>query len=490
MLRLISILACVIALTASAQVTTRSVAVRSGSSTDPDALAWKRNINAAGSTVSATTLAAVSTFVKGCKADNIWSKMLDVGVFAGADLTAALVKLKSLSGTSYTNSGPFVSGDYSETTGLKGNGSSKYLRTGVVPSTMLTLNSTHLAIYDRFVMTTAVGAGGIGAIGARNPSADVLRLYHPYSDRVYYSDAYNASTARVSSAVAAFGPIGFVLASRNGAASNKVYVNAGQIATGTTAAGSLPTVEIYIGAYNNQGSFAEPGSRPFSFASIGEGLSAGEVTSLNTRVHNLQRALNRALKHVVFEGDSRTNGNGAAIPYPTLVGTALGQPPLFVHNFSVSSATISGGSTPANSLTSRAATVNATFSTLLYNADVFMALAGHNDLDQGDSAATAFAEYKAYYQALRTAAPWVKLIAATEPPSTKAGINAKRNAFNTLVRDDPSFYDALCDIGGDPVMGPDAAASDTNLYYDGTHLTQTGQNNIAVLVQAVVQGQL
>src|SRR5687768_7004111 len=89
---------------------------------DSDVLAYAANIAAAGSTISPTHLAAVNTFVAGCKADNTWSKLKDVGTFTGTNLTAALVKLKSLSGTSYTNVG-FADGDYTETTGLKGNGS-------------------------------------------------------------------------------------------------------------------------------------------------------------------------------------------------------------------------------------------------------------------------------------------------------------------------------------------------------------------------------
>lgn len=45
--------------------------------------------------------------------------------------------------------------------------------------------------------------------------------------------------------------------------------------------------------------------------------------------------------------------------------------------------------------------------------------------------------------------------------------------------------DYLCDMGADPVMGPDAAASNTSLYYDGTHPADTGGANLALLLAAV-----
>lgn len=89
---------------------------------------------------SETELAALNRYVRGCKADKIWDRQYEVYPFCGTNLKAALVKLKSApdNATSLVNHG-FVEADYNYLDpgtnqivhGLKGNGSSKYLDTGI-----------------------------------------------------------------------------------------------------------------------------------------------------------------------------------------------------------------------------------------------------------------------------------------------------------------------------------------------------------------------
>ncbi|MFZ9960568.1 MAG: hypothetical protein ACO3GP_09265 [Candidatus Limnocylindrus sp.] len=94
------------------------------SSYDADAAAYFAAIASAGSSISAANKAAVDAFVKGCKADGIWTAIKACCLLAGPDdLTGALVPLV---GTAPTNVN-FVSGDYNRTTGLVGDGSTKYL---------------------------------------------------------------------------------------------------------------------------------------------------------------------------------------------------------------------------------------------------------------------------------------------------------------------------------------------------------------------------
>jgi hypothetical protein len=95
------------------------------SAVDPDAADYFARIVAAGSSISVANKAAVDAFVRGCKADGIWSAIKASCLLAGPDdLTGALVPLV---GAAPTNNGPFVSGDYNRTTGLLGNGTTKYL---------------------------------------------------------------------------------------------------------------------------------------------------------------------------------------------------------------------------------------------------------------------------------------------------------------------------------------------------------------------------
>jgi hypothetical protein len=91
---------------------------------DPDAADYFARIVSAGSSISAANKIAVDVFVKGCKADGIWSAIKACCLLAGPDdLTGTLVPLVGAAPTNVN----FVSGDYNRTSGLVGDGSTKYL---------------------------------------------------------------------------------------------------------------------------------------------------------------------------------------------------------------------------------------------------------------------------------------------------------------------------------------------------------------------------
>ena len=64
-------------------------------------------------------------------------------------------------------------------------------------------------------------------------------------------------------------------------------------------------------------------------------------------------------------------------------------------------------------------------------------------------------------------------VAVTITPSTVTGFNALRNTANATIVTwgGGNVCDYVFDLGNAPVIGPDAAASNTALYYDGTHFT-------------------
>lgn len=85
----------------------------------------------------------VINFILGCKLDGIWDDLENVGIIAGArTLNASLFPLK---GGSVTNNN-FVSGDYDRKTGLKSDGSTKYIDLNIKPS-KFEQNNVHAGIY-------------------------------------------------------------------------------------------------------------------------------------------------------------------------------------------------------------------------------------------------------------------------------------------------------------------------------------------------------
>jgi hypothetical protein len=94
-------------------------------------------------------ISAVEAFITGCKSDGIWSAIKASCILAGArTLSGALVPLV---GAAPTNSN-FVSGDYNRETGLKGDGTTKYLNpnrnNNADPQ-----DSKHLAVYATQLQT-------------------------------------------------------------------------------------------------------------------------------------------------------------------------------------------------------------------------------------------------------------------------------------------------------------------------------------------------
>ena len=135
-----------------------------GGAFDPDAADYFARIVTAGSTISPANQLAVNAFVKGCKTDGIWSAIKASCLLAGPDdLAGALVPLVGSAPTNYN----FVSGDYNRTTGLVGDGSTKYLNSNRTNDAD-PQNNKHAATWCTDIgvaIGTWVGAGG-GDAGA------------------------------------------------------------------------------------------------------------------------------------------------------------------------------------------------------------------------------------------------------------------------------------------------------------------------------------
>lgn len=176
--------------------------------------------------------------------------------------------------------------------------------------------------------------------------------------------------------------------------------------------------------------------------------------------------------YIAWEGDSIV-ATTSPIGYPIVTSTL--SPIKQGRTFAVS------GSTMAD-LNSRAASVDATYvsgaNNILFVGD------GRNDMSTG-LATTFVADLKAYCLA-RKAVGW-KVVVATVLPSTLLGFNTKRNAANVLIVADTSFYDALARFDLDATMGPDAAASNTTYYSDGTHPTAAGHVILAPIAKAAIE---
>lgn len=139
---------------------------------DLDASAYITSVESAdGMSLPLSTKGAINSLVVGLKADGLWEKITAICLFAGpSKLAGALVPLK---GPTPTNDG-FVAGDHSAAKGVKGDGTSKRILSGVANASLPQDD------FSMGVFVTELATSNSVYIGAADPSSvpGATSLYH------------------------------------------------------------------------------------------------------------------------------------------------------------------------------------------------------------------------------------------------------------------------------------------------------------------------
>lgn len=251
------------------------------SSVDPDAQAF---ITAA-SITDPTQQSAINTLVIGLKADGLWTKMKAIYPFVGSSATSNSYNLKNTAQYQITWNG----GVTHSSTGVTFNGTNGYGNTGLIPSSVLTLNNSHLSIYSRTNNTPsrndtieigAISSGARAILGLRNTSLK--------NTLIGSIDASNNATIINTDAR------GFYNITKNNSTTYKIFKNS-ILSTSNSGSALRPNVPLFIAALNNNGSvFADSyTNQEYTFSSIGDGLDDTEASNLYTRVQAFNTTLNR-----------------------------------------------------------------------------------------------------------------------------------------------------------------------------------------------------
>jgi hypothetical protein len=254
---------------------------------DESAIEYFDRIVFAGSTIGRPARLAIDDYCKGCKADGIWDLQLDIGPLCGDNLTAALIKLKKLSTNYVYTNNNFVAGDYSQATGLTGNGSSKYLNADFVCSTVLTVNNTGMAVYDRTTASATVNLHGATVNG------NSTRQFYLHIDNNIYAVQYDDSVFVGGGAIS--GAVGFISSARDSTAgvSTRIHRNGVLMGTQASSSGTLPNFDFYWFARNLSNVAQNWSAHTCSFLGITTTMTSAQSTSLYARVQALQAALGR-----------------------------------------------------------------------------------------------------------------------------------------------------------------------------------------------------
>jgi hypothetical protein len=232
---------------------------------------------------------AIDNFILGCKTDGIWDSINVCNILAGArTLNGALVPLKGPTLTSFN----FVSGDYNRKTGLKGNGSNKYLNTNYKISGFSSGQNLHLGLYG----TESLNSGRpMGVFRNSVYSRHYLPVdMQPGPGGTSGWGSPTGITNRTS---------GHYISTRVTGGTATRYLN-GSFNVTLNSDSSTPSdwsVTMFVANGSNTGSAVEPqilstySSARISFYHIGTGLTSNQVAFFSSRVATLLSAINLAI---------------------------------------------------------------------------------------------------------------------------------------------------------------------------------------------------
>jgi len=254
----------------------------------PETLTFRANLLATAETSNERSLQHVDKFVRDCKEADIWNFLSEVIPLVGNGLTAATTKLKFLS-TAYAVAVNFVSGDYSETTGLTGDAATKYLNLNVDSGT---LGATgHMAFYSRADNGSSSNRSCLGIINSGSTEMYWLGSTNPLTGAMA---RWGKTTLATSGAQMLKG---FYLSQRASTTDLRVFRNGQQVASASAATtpAVVNSLNVFAFAWNSNTTPLAHWNTPGSFISMGSALTDQQITDYSAIVQTLQTNLGRAV---------------------------------------------------------------------------------------------------------------------------------------------------------------------------------------------------
>ncbi len=261
---------------------------------DPDAHAFL----SAASITNSMQSGALTTLVLGLKFYNLWTKLKVIYPFIGGTSTTHKFNLKDPRDLDAAFRLSFVGGWTHDSLGAKPNGLNSYASTYLItPNTQFTFSNVHSSYYN---VTNSTGGGafptGKTEIGAGSTNT-VMSLAVGNDTTVSIGGACGGFISANYALGNGADPRGFVVVSRTSSTLITTYRNGVALATNTTAVSNLPfTSDLNLGCnYFSDGAIQRNqwSDRQAAFVSFGLGLTAQDVSNLNSIVQIYQSGLGR-----------------------------------------------------------------------------------------------------------------------------------------------------------------------------------------------------
>ena len=265
-----------------------------------EAIDWATRASSNGGTISTTTIRAVSEFCRAVDTAGIRDRFARLSLFAGGNLSGALVPLYcsfsyggTLIGNATDTNVNFVSGDYAETGasgGLQGNGTTKYLNCGASILSQLSVGNAHLSVSGA---SLGSAMGGLNVIGAGESGFNGLAAIQTQTSSRHRALINGTPTAPVDSA-SAFSS-GQIISSSVASNDLRIFLNGTQSGStvSTSRSGSLTANAVFVFSYNNNGASSASIACRLQSYSIGLGLTAAQAAAFSAAVAAFNSSLGR-----------------------------------------------------------------------------------------------------------------------------------------------------------------------------------------------------
>lgn len=197
---------------------------------------------------------------------NLWAGLDLFQVYAAHDVQAA--GLNWIDPTTY-NAALVNNPTFSVDRGFSGNGTNSYISTAFIPANgvQIAQNDTSFSLWSRTSAQQNLSSGGVSNTNRRlsiqpRSTIDVMPANANEGTGVNYPGVTDGS--------------GLFTVIRTGASATVGYRNATSLGTGSGTSTGLPTVTMFIGAFNNGGAASSFNNRQYAICAFGKSRTATE----------------------------------------------------------------------------------------------------------------------------------------------------------------------------------------------------------------------
>lgn len=248
---------------------------------DPVLLGWFRYLKINGGTYDTTSVTVATNLSRQMHKRSYFTKIKLMVPFLGTNLAAALTPLINVNGLSITNTN-FVSGDFTQATGLQGNGTSKVLTLPYKASTIGTGNNGGMGWWETNI-AHGTSYCPMGALGASNTQWFRLNCFDASvgGNQTFYTWGAPGNSTTGDNHYAN----GHFYGQRSSATLREMFINGSSVgSTNTTNDTGSGSADFNLQAFGYQGGATQTywGGRCAVFYLTDGSLTSQEVSDLNS----------------------------------------------------------------------------------------------------------------------------------------------------------------------------------------------------------------